>query len=175
MRDALFRALNPAHVQTFSEYARPDLVVALLQADGGALVAMSEAIRGNKTAVLAAVSNYGLALHNASENLKDDKDVVFTAVKNNGMALNAASERLREDDDVVWAAVEQTKWAFAHATGDFRSKLENVVRAVQKGFPFSAVHHDVQIQILNSIESDGESDGESAVGSDGYEASNSSA
>jgi len=100
------------------EHKTPEVVLAAVQQDGKALQFAPIHLRGNRTIVLAAVTNAGQALKHASSNdpnLRDDKDVVLTAVQRDESAYRFASDTMKGDLDVALATV--TKNGFA--LGDF--------------------------------------------------------
>lgn len=81
----------------------------------------------NKSAVLAAVTNYGNNIRDASPRLKDDKDVVIAAVSNYSHALCYASDRLKDDPEVVRAAVSHHQSAIQYASERIQKNPELLV------------------------------------------------
>ena len=57
-------------------------------------------MKGDRTAVMQAVTSAGITLEIAPAKFRDDKLVVLAAVQQNGLALQFASDRLRNDQEV---------------------------------------------------------------------------
>jgi hypothetical protein len=89
----------------------------------------SEALRGDREVVMAAVKENGFALEFASEALRNDKKVVIAAVGykgtclRHGRALKYASEELRNDIDVVRAALSQSWDAVNYASRQIQRNI----------------------------------------------------
>lgn len=127
-----------------------DIVLTVVQREGGQLGFASTAIRSDKEVVLLAVQQDGHALQYASEALKDDQEVVERAVQQDGHSLVYASSRLKADRGVVGAAVQQDGHALVFASPAFRGDRDlvfvgNVWGAALQRFP-SAVHHTSRTQ-----------------------------
>eukprot|EP01051_Picozoa_sp_SAG22_P012986 SAG22_NODE_1405_length_4491_cov_3.141849_1_plen_1328_part_10 len=80
----------------------------------------SNALRGDKEVVLAAVAKHGPALRHAAAGLKGDRNVVLAAVAQNGRALEYVAEELKGDREVVLAAVAQHTLALEHAAAELK-------------------------------------------------------
>eukprot|EP00747_Dinoflagellata_sp_TGD_P030442 gnl/TRDRNA2_/TRDRNA2_134630_c0_seq1.p1 gnl/TRDRNA2_/TRDRNA2_134630_c0~~gnl/TRDRNA2_/TRDRNA2_134630_c0_seq1.p1 ORF type:complete len:387 (+),score=72.89 gnl/TRDRNA2_/TRDRNA2_134630_c0_seq1:212-1372(+) len=121
----------------------PSAAVSLVRADpewsrfiemvsvaGMQLAVAPEALREDKSLVLAAVRQNGRALEYGSEELKADAEVVLVAVKDQGIALEHAAASLRADRTIVLAAVQQCGLALQFASPDGpRSDVEVVLAA----------------------------------------------
>ena len=89
-------------------------VVSRLQ--GTALRHASDALRGDKQVVLAAVISDSMAIKHASKDMQEDKEAVIAAVVKDHRALRYAyaSRKLLEDRDVVLAAMSEDGWEMYH-------------------------------------------------------------
>jgi hypothetical protein len=65
--------------------------------DGAALQYASEALRSDRSVVLAAVKSYGWALASASVELRADRDVVLAAIDRDPKVLKFASKELQKN------------------------------------------------------------------------------
>ena len=66
-----------------------------------------EALRNDRSTILAAVAQDGLVLEYTSSFFKDDEDVVRVAVEEDRNALEFASKRLKKNVDVVKTALQR--------------------------------------------------------------------
>merc|ERR1712232_1550487 len=119
-RDALpgmavegFVAKGELKLYEVNEDARklPDVVMAAVRREGGALRHAHEDLKKDAEIVKAAVTQDGLALEYADEVLKKDPAVVSAAVTQNGLALEFARRALTKDPDIVKIAVKQNRHA----------------------------------------------------------------
>ena len=69
-----------------------------------ALAVASDALKGDKSVVMAAVAQTGHALDWATNELKADKEVVLAAVQENSYAVRYAAASLQHDADILRAA-----------------------------------------------------------------------
>jgi hypothetical protein len=99
----------------------PDLFKAI-QADFG----------NDRDIVMKAVSAQGSNdnLKFASDALKDDKSIILAAMKNKGIILQYASARLKNDPEIIKAALAQNGWALQYLNDAARDNQEYVQMAI---------------------------------------------
>jgi hypothetical protein len=110
-----------------------DLVLAVVNDDGKALVHASKNLQADREIVLAAVRNNGSSLQYASDDLRADKSIVLAALTEDGYPLEFASTALRNDKDVVLAAVQRSNRALAYVSEALQNDKEVVLAAVNHG------------------------------------------
>ena len=124
-----------AHEEGASVDPKRAATLAACRRDGSALEHASEALRGDREIVLAAVpTSYGRALRFASDELLHDRQFVLDAVRLDGSALQYVPEALRGDKEIVLVAVRQFGFALTHASPALKVDRE-VVLAAQKENP----------------------------------------
>ena len=102
------------------------VVLAAIKKNSNALQFVSrdaKALWADKEFVMVAVKHKGFSLELASEALRADKEVVLTAVKQQGLALGDAAKELFDDFDVMLAAALQDKRVVMfYATAELREQ-----------------------------------------------------
>eukprot|EP01047_Picozoa_sp_COSAG01_P048234 COSAG01_NODE_4681_length_4821_cov_3.217493_4_plen_514_part_00 len=116
---------------SLKKVTRSEDAIDLIVHEGADLQFASNAMRGSKNVVMAALRNTGSALRFASSTMRDDEDVVMQAVKVQGQALMYASNRLRDKDEVVREAVGQDWTALQYASHRCQGDRLVVQRAMQ--------------------------------------------
>ena len=136
---------------TALRHARRDLAMSLLRQDGALLQHCTEDLRGDDTAVLAAVSSYGRALQFAEESLRCREDIANAALARDphalahvcpthlvmmltqdGRLLQYAGQAVARNAALVGAAVAQNGMALEFADPSLRDDFATVMASVQQ-------------------------------------------
>ena len=100
--------------------------------NGFALQYATDEVQADREVVLKAVSECPFALEYASEGLKNEKVFVLEAVQRNGLALEHVSPNMRNTKEVVLAAVRNNGLALQYAPPCFGNDEDVVFAAVRQ-------------------------------------------
>ena len=101
---------------------------------GRSLKFASDALKADRTVVLAAVNQEGIALQYISEGLRADRDIAMDAVRESGNALVYVSAELKADRSIAMAAVKQSGWALEHVPAEVAEFKVVMLAVTQTGF-----------------------------------------